>query len=118
MVGDYLKPASLIKVAAEEAIEIVKFFNNHSRPLGLLRAQMKRSPDLGKVLTLIKPVLTRWTCHLLAMRRLLEVRKPMISCVNEHEDEILASLQPKQVGKARHLLRRVMAPDFWSSIEE
>lgn len=53
-----------------EALEVMKWFNNHSRALSMLQAgQLSKH---SKILALILPVLTWWTSHYLVVTRLIE----------------------------------------------
>jgi hypothetical protein len=56
--GNYLAIKVVWMQAAKQAIEIIKFFNHHQTPLGLLCAQEMLT--LGHLLALLLPVLTHW----------------------------------------------------------
>ncbi|KAG6917691.1 hypothetical protein DXG01_001461 [Tephrocybe rancida] len=71
IVGDIFKVKGVFVQCMEGAIEAIKWFNNHSRALGMLKDVQRQK--IMKVLALILPVLTRWTSHYLAICRLLEL---------------------------------------------
>ncbi|KIM64232.1 hypothetical protein SCLCIDRAFT_37040, partial [Scleroderma citrinum Foug A] len=64
VVGDIFKIKGSFIETIDNALEVVKWFNNHSRALGILRdiqCQLHEQPH-----SLILPVLTRWTSHFLS----------------------------------------------------
>ncbi|KAG1853779.1 hypothetical protein C8R48DRAFT_610668, partial [Suillus tomentosus] len=70
-----------------DALEVVKWFNNHSRALGILN-EVQRNVFSGKTRSLILPVLTRWTSHYLSVRRLLELEMPFKEMLTTHINEL------------------------------
>lgn len=71
----------------EEALRVVKRFNNHIRALGLLREVT--IAETSKAPILVLPVISRWASHYLAVTRLLPVRKALYSVVLCMEKELL-----------------------------
>ncbi len=71
-----------------QALKIVKWFNNHSRALGLLADQQKFR--YGNVLTFILSVLTHWTSHYLSATHLLEIEQALQVLVAESQDTLIA----------------------------
>jgi hypothetical protein len=82
-----------------QAVEVVKWFNNHSRALGLL--QVEQEITYHKVLALILPVITRWTAHYLSSRRLLEVSTAVRACGLRHKETLLLCAGNKADAKAK-----------------
>lgn len=72
IVGDYFKLKLGYEKYVDMALELIKWINNHSMALGRLKAQQAMSHTV--VLMLILPVLTRWTSHFVAIRRLLVLK--------------------------------------------
>ncbi|OBZ67907.1 hypothetical protein A0H81_12375 [Grifola frondosa] len=116
VVGDYFKTKINFVKVMDDALEIVKWFNNHSRALGLLRKE--QTLRFGIALMLILPVLTRWTSHYLAATRLLDIqeairvlvagsRQLLIECVGEKADA---------VRKANEILNLIALPSFWDDL--
>ncbi|RPD77135.1 hypothetical protein L226DRAFT_569337 [Lentinus tigrinus ALCF2SS1-7] len=61
-----------------EALDIVRWFNNHSRALELFhQAQLWTNPDRTHPLALILPAPTRWTTHFQAVSHLSAVEPAM-----------------------------------------
>ncbi|KAJ8584682.1 hypothetical protein M405DRAFT_746591, partial [Rhizopogon salebrosus TDB-379] len=116
VVGDVFKIKHVFIEIVTEALEVVKWFNNHSRALSMLRAvQLSKH---GKILALILPVLTRWTSHYLAVTRLIETElafkqllldagetlEPLVECAGGRADA---------KRKARETLGILQRPNFW-----
>ncbi|KAG9085010.1 hypothetical protein FS749_004761 [Ceratobasidium sp. UAMH 11750] len=80
----------MAKVAAN-VNKIVKWFQNHSYALGLLRQCQQ---EYGKTLALILTVITRWTAHYCAAACLLEIAQALWVCVVWHEAGMLKSAGP------------------------
>src|SRR4051794_14923457 len=119
MLVDYYKVNPKIAVIINSAIEVIKWFNNHSYALGLFNAeQLATDKALNEALALILPVITRWTSHFCALARLLAVNKPMKLTVTRCEDELIESVgsKPKSKEKARRILKRVMDPHWWKEL--
>ncbi|KIK90602.1 hypothetical protein PAXRUDRAFT_14255 [Paxillus rubicundulus Ve08.2h10] len=71
IVGDTFKVTHMVIKIISDAIEVVKWFNNHSCVLGMLcKVQIAK---YGKILALILPVLTWWNSHYLVVTRLINV---------------------------------------------
>lgn len=100
------------------ALDVIKWFNNHSRALGLLnKVQSERE---GKVLALTLPVLTRWTSHYLAIRRLLELEKAFKSLLLDHTDALVAAAgkRPDQTTKAQSVIDTIDSGNFWKDLRQ
>ncbi|KAH7917096.1 hypothetical protein BV22DRAFT_1026972, partial [Leucogyrophana mollusca] len=117
VVGDYFKMKGRKFVeTASNAAEITKWFNNHSIAYGIFNREQELT--YSKALTLILPVITRWTAHYLSFSRLLEVKTPLACCVMKHRNELITSAGPKRESKdkARKVLDTVEDPDTWRDI--
>ncbi|KAJ7812171.1 hypothetical protein B0H14DRAFT_3479054 [Mycena olivaceomarginata] len=65
---------------SEGSLDIFKWFTNHSQALGLLKDEQttgERFQTTHRFLTLIFPVISRWTFHFLAVRRMLTLSPPI-----------------------------------------
>ena len=102
----------------DQAIEVIKWFNNHSRALGLLKQRMLEK--LFKVYVLILPVITRWTSHYLSCKRLLLVATAMRTLVLDFYDELVICAGDKREmkDKAKEILDLVNEPSFWHDLVE
>ncbi|KAI0308727.1 ribonuclease H-like domain-containing protein, partial [Amylostereum chailletii] len=104
ILGDYFKGNPALKATVSEALEVVKWFNNHGRALGIL--QEYEVTYIGKALCLILPVITRWTSYYLSVRRLLELENMIICAVCDREAELVASVGSKKAlqDKAKKIM--------------
>ncbi|KAH9015279.1 hypothetical protein EDB83DRAFT_2232756 [Lactarius deliciosus] len=116
MVGGYLKLKTPFMECVPQALEVIKWFNNHSVPLGLLCTRQIMSFQ-GTFYTLILPNLTQWTCHYFSLRRLLEVSRPMRSCCIEDEEKLIeGSGRGAEQQKAMDIIWTVGSEEFWRNI--
>jgi hypothetical protein len=133
VVGDVFKAKPIGLVAVLEDIdEVVKWFTNHSRALGILRqaqaerhdsehaAAIARGETLAprRLLTLIFPCLTRWTSHYLACSRLVSLEKDFKSFAWSKEKELLVLAGKKKEAKARarKVVRLIQDTTFWDHV--
>jgi hypothetical protein len=95
---------------------VIKWFNSHSRALGILQKQQQEA--FNKVFALILPVITRWTCHYLSFTRLVKVSKPIRTIVLNRRDELKECAGPKREAKdaAEKVLKIVEDSRFWEDI--
>ena len=100
------------------ALELIKWFNNHTRALGLLRQQQQQTD--GRVLALIRPAPTRWTAIYLTISHLIEVEKAMRLLTLLHKRQLIACAgrEAAQVEKITYLLDHMEKPEFWSQLRE
>jgi hypothetical protein len=119
VLGDYFKVKVPLISVVSEALEVVKWFNNHSRALGLLR-QLQVTVH-GHFKSLILPVLTRWTSHYLAISRLLELELYFCTLVlDSAKREILrvcAGDKADQKCKADEIIGIIQNPSFWENLK-
>jgi hypothetical protein len=116
IVGDYLKLRIDFLQCVNQAVEVVKWFNNHSRALGLLRVEQEIT--YRKVLALILPVITRWTAHYLSCRRLLEVSTAIRACGLRHKETLVlcAGNKADAKAKARSIIATTQDDMFWTRL--
>lgn len=115
VVGDYLKGSGYMDLI-NQALEVVKWFNNHSTAHDLLEKEQKITyHDRITVLVLILPVITRWTAHYLSVSRLLQITKAICTCCVRFRDELLvcAGKTNEHIGKAEEILGTVSDEVFW-----
>jgi hypothetical protein len=79
VVGDYFKSNASVLVYAETATELITWLRSKTLVLALLREAQAQADANG--LSMIRAVLTRWTAHYMAYRRLLELRSTLTSVV-------------------------------------
>ncbi|THU98904.1 hypothetical protein K435DRAFT_720273, partial [Dendrothele bispora CBS 962.96] len=119
VVGDVLKiKIPLIRVV-DRALELIKWFNNHSIALGLFKAEQLTFRT--SFLVLILPVLTRWTSHFLSLDRLCELETAFVRLVASPETRKRLSLcaGPKAEAKrkAQEIIELIRDRNFWKDVE-
>ena len=121
LVGDYLTLGHY-RNAVNNALEVVKWFNNHGAALDLLRnEQLTTYPDRSRPLVLILPVLTRWTSHFHAVKRLLELQRALVCCVVKHKERLLQIAAQGRSNEAKAMGARVIGyiqdEQFWRTLD-
>ncbi|KAF8148553.1 hypothetical protein K438DRAFT_1989202 [Mycena galopus ATCC 62051] len=106
MTSNYLVIKAVWIADAKEALEVVKWLNNHGKALDLLTAQ--QTLVFSKVLHLILPVVTRWTVHYYCLRRVKKLERPIRTCVITHEQTLdrCTGNKPEQTAAAQLSSRR------------
>ncbi|KAI4293797.1 hypothetical protein K525DRAFT_181093, partial [Schizophyllum commune Loenen D] len=105
----------------DRATEVVKWFNNHSLALGLLRQEQSVAHPSGKALSLILPATTRWTSHYLCIARLLDLESSLrvlpISATNQ--DTLKRAAGPKRDAKAKvnEIIKTILDLEFWERLK-
>ena len=114
--GDYLNLKLAFLEAAQEAVEVIKWFNNHSRALGMLRQdQVKRS---GHALALIMAIITRWTTHYLSISRLLKLSKHLRSLVDFEYEKLMEAAGDRDGApeRAEKVFNIIKDTHFWENL--
>ncbi|KZT64568.1 hypothetical protein DAEQUDRAFT_678347, partial [Daedalea quercina L-15889] len=100
--GDVFKhAANVFEGVLNIALEVTKWFNNHTRALGMLKDSMVQK--LGKAICLILPVITRWTSHYLVVQRLIDVELAFRHLLVDHEEDLLLCAGDKEEAKQKAL---------------
>ncbi|KAI0309443.1 ribonuclease H-like domain-containing protein, partial [Amylostereum chailletii] len=117
VVGDIFKTiGTSFASVVDDALDIVKWFNNHTLALGLLKDI--QFTQLKKVLCLILPVITRWTTHYQAVRRLLELQTPLRTLLLLEKEKLIASVGKQGEAQARDIVEKLERPGFWEDLSE
>jgi hypothetical protein len=118
IVGDYLGLRMDFLVCVPKALVVIKWMNNHSRALGIFRREQLQT--FNKILSLILPVITRWTAHYLSLRRLLEVEVPMKASWMKYSQQMIecAGPRPDVRQKACKVQAIVEDPQFWRWVKK
>jgi hypothetical protein len=117
IVGDVFKLQTDLVNVMDDALDVVKWFNSHSRALGILQAEQA---DRGEaMLCLILPALTRWTSHYLSARRLLQLRNHLqvIALRRREELRLVAGARREDTEKADRIIGLITQDAFWSRVE-
>lgn len=121
VVGDVLSLKISLFDCVTQAIEVVKWFNSHSRALGILnqeQASLSANTGAALILALILPVLTRWTAHFCSLSRLERVAPAIRSSWMKYSNQLLAAAGTRREAKekAESIKAIVENPDFWKNI--
>lgn len=105
-------------------ITVIDWFSNHSRALGILRQQItsfSHDPTLQNVKSFIRPVLTRWTSHFQAARRVLRLRWVLQSLASntsiQDQLQLCAGRDRRAQEYANKVLRIIKSQNFWLGME-
>lgn len=114
--ADLLKLKDGYLKTVNTAIDVIKWFNNHSRALGLLCKEQLQTYQ--KTLSLIQPCITRWTCHFLSSQWLLETSGALCSCCIKEEKQLITCAGERQQDKSKvqTIIRIVSDTTFWDDI--
>ncbi|KZT64718.1 hypothetical protein DAEQUDRAFT_769439 [Daedalea quercina L-15889] len=104
--------ADLFKDLLDDALEIIKWFNNHTWALGMLKDTM--ATKIGKVLCLILPVITHWTSHYLSVQQLIKVEHAFRQLLLDMEDNLVKCAGDKEEAqeKAMQIIAKLQLPFF------
>ena len=91
IVGDFFKSSAEFLQYTDKATELIGWLRGKTYILALL-CEVQQTNSL-RVLAVIRAVLTRWTAHYLAYRRLLEIRLSLQILVENDEKLELRSQQ-------------------------
>ncbi|KAF5386718.1 hypothetical protein D9615_002122 [Tricholomella constricta] len=117
VVSDIFKVKGVFIKCIEGAIEVIKWFNNHSRTLGMLKEVQRQK--LLKVLALILPALTRWTSHYLAICQLLDLKVVFKQLLLDSRETVLCCAGKKTKAKleAEVIIGVLEGWDFWPNLK-
>ncbi|EIW55395.1 uncharacterized protein TRAVEDRAFT_131744, partial [Trametes versicolor FP-101664 SS1] len=121
LAGDFLSFPEY-KETVSEALDIVRWFNNHGSALDLFnKEQLLTYPDRTRALALILPAVTRWTTHFQCSSRLLLLARAFKLCIARNKDCLLEIGEKSQTANAKETSRRVIAsiedPSFWTRLD-
>lgn len=121
MVGDYFKSKAEALEFTDEISDLIAWLRSKTLILALLRdVQMALLGGTG-IKAVIRAVLTRWTMHYLAYRRLRELRNVIITVVEDDErkpikDSQVVTGDTKAKEKARKMVKVIKNPRFWNAL--
>ncbi|KAI4293644.1 hypothetical protein K525DRAFT_176946, partial [Schizophyllum commune Loenen D] len=130
MLGDYFKVSESAADTAEQATALISWINNHSkvrRIFDAAQAEVSRNKPGGvvKVLAYLVANLTRWTTHVVAFIRLVDLKQALQLAVLSSREKIIAA----QVGaatstekarletEAEEMCERIQDSMFWNGLE-
>ena len=116
LVGDYLVLADY-RTLITQALDVIKWFNNHEGALTLLRLEQ----TTARPLNLLLPVLTRWTTHYHAITRLVDLQHALYSCSFKHKTALQKIADNARTKEAKELGMRAIETigngSFWSELK-
>ncbi|KAI0323734.1 hypothetical protein GY45DRAFT_1264118, partial [Cubamyces sp. BRFM 1775] len=124
LVTDYFKRLREAAHHMDCAEELIKWFNNHSRALAMLKDEQRRRDPEGHVLALLYPAATRWSSRYLTCTRLLELEASIRCLLITKLDELVqftprgknAEETARKQEKTREMLKYAMQQPFWDNI--
>ncbi|KAF8325290.1 uncharacterized protein EI90DRAFT_2932701, partial [Cantharellus anzutake] len=118
VLGDYIKKNGQMSLRLAEANDVINWFNNHSIALHLLYAEQCRTADRARAL--IRPCITQWTSHIMAIGRLIQLEIPFktIAVRSRKELEMAAGTQRDTITKAQQILAIIQDEHFWDDLKQ
>ncbi|KAH9068192.1 hypothetical protein EDB83DRAFT_2222872, partial [Lactarius deliciosus] len=121
IVGDYFKVETVYTKHSKMACELISWLRSKTQVLARLRVVQVQSGM--QPLSVIRAVLTRWTAHYLAFRRLLQLHRPLTVLVNSDamalpHQRILVSpgLSASNKRRAQEMVVIIEDGSFWHSL--
>ncbi len=121
LAGNYLT-FPLHSSTMNAALEVVRWFNNHSSALELFQqAQLWTNPERTQPLALILPALTHWTTHFQAASRLCALGPAMQACIMRNKDKLLEIAEKSQGDNSRatamNVIKTIEDAEFWKHLD-
>jgi hypothetical protein len=120
LLANYIENNSQSSALIQEVLDIVTWFNNHSCALHLLYAEQRTFEEFAKqVLTLLKPVITRWCLHSYSLSQLIKLEVPLhTTAVKWRQDlHMAAGKKADQIQKAKAIIAMILRVSFWADIK-
>jgi len=119
VVGDYFGVDSDILKYTDQATELITWLRSKTIVLGLLNQNQRETQ--GRVLTILRAMLTRWTSHLRAYERLNIVRPNLVSIAWADEgrspaDKLIVTGDAKAKAKSQSMIDLIKDNLFWFSL--
>jgi hypothetical protein len=104
VLGDYIKRNGQMSLRLAEVNDIINWFNNHSIALRLLYVEHRCTADQARAL--IRPCITWWTSHIMAIGWLIQLEIPFKTIVvrSRKELEMAAGTRCDAIAKAQQIL--------------
>lgn len=112
--GDLFKAKDDYGQYGDLAQELITWLRSKTHVLALLR-ELQLS-TIGKTLSIIRAVLTRWLSHYLAYRRLLDVRPTLELLITKHEADLRSTGDSRSRAKTSAAIATIKNPTFWHAM--
>lgn len=121
MVRDYFKSKAEILVYADEASDLITWLCSKTLILALLREVQQALPGNKNIKAVIRAVLTRWTMHYQAFRRLGELHTVIVMVVEDDEkrpakERNIVTGDTRVKAKAAEMIKLIKNPMFWHAL--
>lgn len=119
VVGDYMRVngAELLS-CAEQANTLITWLRSKTQILALIRGiqeGIRTTNPSSRVLTVIRPVVTRWTAFYIAYTRLLELYWVLDLLVKNNRDRLLVG-NPASRRKGLEIISTIQSNAFWTGL--
>ena len=120
VVGDYFGDQEELIPWTKQATELIGWLRSKSLVLAMLR-KVREQAGLP-ALSVLRAVLTRWTAHYMAYRRLLELHTALVGVIAADEmqadpaKKTFITGDAKVHAKAKEMVRIVKDPVFWHTL--
>ena len=120
IVGDLLVLKIPLFDCIPKAIDVIKWFNSHSRALGILNQEQATINLNATIYTLILLCITHWTAHYCSLGRLEITEKSIKAAWMKYPTQLIsaAGTQADVKDKARLIQAIVEDRDFWTNIKQ
>ncbi|KAG1802172.1 uncharacterized protein HD556DRAFT_1228363 [Suillus plorans] len=116
IVGDLFKVKDDYGQYGDLAQDLITWLRSKTHILALLH-ELQIS-TLGKTLSIIRAVLTRWLSHYLVYRRLLDVRPTLELLITKHEADIRSTGDARSRAKTSAAIATIRNPTFWHAMAQ
>lgn len=109
--------ADLLKYA-EMANQVITWLRSKTQLLAIMRdiqTAMRSTNPAARILTVIRPVVTRWTAYFLAYQRLLELYWVLQILLQNNRDRLTAGNAATR-RKAEEMIKIIETAAFWQGL--
>lgn len=119
VVGDYFKLRTAALEYTDLANNLITWLRSKTLVLALLRTAQEDATGTSK--SVIRAVLTRWTAHYQAYKRMLELRASLVAIIaaddaRPSDKKLIVTGDRKAKDQARKMITIIMDPVFWHAL--
>ena len=119
IVGDYFKADSNILQITDQAGDLITWMRSKKIVLALLRQNQIESK--ARVITVLRAIITRWTCHFRAYERLIEIQTHLRAIAYQDETRLndekkIITGDTRAKARATEMCNLIKTPVFWVSL--
>ena len=121
VIGDYFKSKAEALGFADEASDLIAWLRSKTLILALLREVQAALPGTNGNKAVIRAVLTRWTMHYQAYRRLRELHTIIVMVIEADEKKsskecFVITGDARAKAKATEMVKLIKNPKFWDAL--